>query len=105
MSSWPTDEAEAAAYRGVLGYEPRRDDPPDSILPAPGLVIECAAYIKPERVDFLWPGRLPLGKCTLVAGEGGLGKSMLLASVSAIVSRAGLWPCGEGTSPLGSVII
>src|SRR5262245_32304404 len=43
------------------------------------LVIKCAADIKPEKIEWLWEERLPLGKCVLVAGEGGLGKSMLLA--------------------------
>ena len=58
-----------------------------------------------EKVDWLWEQRLPLGKCTLVAGEGGLGKSMVLAWIAATGSRGGDWPCGEGLSPCGSVII
>jgi putative DNA primase/helicase len=41
----------------------------------------------------------------LVAGEGGLGKSMLLAWIAAAVSRGKEWPCGEGQSRRGSVII
>src|SRR6185437_6652831 len=41
------------------------------------LVVRCAADIKPEKVDRLWEQRLPLGKCVLVAGEGGLDKSMV----------------------------
>ena len=69
------------------------------------LVVRCAADIEPEKVDWLWEQRLPLGKCTLVAGEGGLGKSMVLAWIAATVSRGGDWPCGEGLSPCGSVII
>ena len=46
-----------------------------------------------------------LGKCALVAGEGGLGKSMVLAWVAPTVSRGKEWPNGEGQSPCGSVII
>ena len=69
------------------------------------LVVRCAADIEPQKVDWLWEQRLPLGKCTLVAGEGGLGKSMVLAWIAATVSRGGDWPCGEGQSPCGSVII
>jgi putative DNA primase/helicase len=41
----------------------------------------------------------------LVAGEGGLGKSMLLAWIAAAVSRGKEWPCGEGQSRRGSVVI
>jgi len=51
------------------------------------LVVRCAADIKPEKVDWLWEQRLPLGKCVLVAGEGGLDKSMVLAWLAATVSR------------------
>src|SRR5215831_14866387 len=69
------------------------------------LVVKCAADIKPEKIDWLWEQRLPLGKCVLVAGEGGLGKSMLLAWIAAAVSRGKEWPCGEGQSRCGSVII
>ena len=69
------------------------------------LVVKCAADIKPEKIDWLWEERLPLGKCVLVAGEGGLGKSMLLAWIAAAVSRGDQWPCGEGQSRCGSVII
>jgi hypothetical protein len=71
----------------------------------PRLVVNCAADIKPEKIDWLWEQRLPLGKCVLVAGEGGLGKSMVLAWIAATVSRGGEWPCGEGQSRRGSVII
>jgi RecA-family ATPase len=70
-----------------------------------GLAIKCAADIKPEKVHWLWEQRLPLGKCVLVAGEGGLGKSMVLAWLAATVSRGGEWPCREGHSSCGSVII
>jgi putative DNA primase/helicase len=69
------------------------------------LVVKCAADIKPEKIDWLWEERLPLGKCVLVAGEGGLGKSMLLAWIASAVSRGKDWPCGEGHSRRGSVII
>jgi hypothetical protein len=70
-----------------------------------GLVITRASEIKPEKVRWLWEHRIPLGKCTLIAGEGGLGKSMVLAWIAATVSRGGEWPCAEGRSPRGSTII
>ncbi len=69
------------------------------------LVIKCAADIKPEKIDWLYPQRLPLGKCVVLAGDGGLGKSMVLVWIAATVSNGGEWPCGEGQSRCGSVII
>ncbi len=79
--------------------------PLDEIHDANCLVIKCAADIKPEEIDWLWPQRLPLGKCVVFAGEGGLGKSMVLVSIAATVSNGREWPCGEGQSRCGSVII
>ena len=68
------------------------------------LVIECAADILPERVEFLWPGRIAIGKQSLIAGEAGLGKSQITISMAAAVTTGGPWPCGEGNAPLGSVV-
>src|SRR5262245_44273143 len=84
----------------IIKLVPLRDLPEESPI-----VIKCAADVKPEKIDWLWQERLPLGKCVLVAGEGGLGKSMLLAWIAAAVSRGTEWPCGEGQSMRGSVVI
>jgi putative DNA primase/helicase len=69
------------------------------------LISRCAAEIDPKRIDFLWPGRIARGKHTAIAGEPGDGKSQLSVYVTAIVSRGGDWPCGEGRAPIGNVII
>jgi putative DNA primase/helicase len=84
----------------IIKLVPLRDLPEGSRL-----VVKCAAHIKPEKIDWLWEERLPLGKCVLVAGEGGLGKSMLLSWIAAAVSQGKEWPCGERRSRCGSVII
>jgi hypothetical protein len=80
-----------------------------SIAPEPeksdGLIFTCAANVKPRAVEWLWRDRLPLGKCTLQGGDGGIGKSLLIAWIAATTSRGGDWPNGEGTAPAGSVII
>ncbi len=60
--------------------------------------------IKPERVNWLWPARIPSGKLTLIAGDPGLGKSMLTAYIAAIVSKGGTWPDGTH-APTGDVLI
>jgi len=38
-------------------------------------VSRCAADIPPEKIDWVWPGRLARGKHTCIAGEPGTGKS------------------------------
>jgi putative DNA primase/helicase len=69
------------------------------------LVIRCAADIKPEPIEWLWPQRIALGKLTLIAGQPGLGKSQITARIAATTTTGGYWPCDEGRSPLGSVIV
>ena len=49
----------------------------DQAASGPELIVRCAADVKPEPVEWLWPGRIALGKLTLIAGEAGLGKSQL----------------------------
>jgi putative DNA primase/helicase len=69
------------------------------------LVSRCAAEIPPEKIEWLWPGRLARGKHTCIAGEPGTGKSQLSIAIIAAVTTASEWPCGEGQAPLGSAII
>jgi AAA domain-containing protein len=69
------------------------------------LIVQCAADITPEPVEWLWPGRIAIGKQTLLAGEAGLGKSQVTIELAAAVTNGGHWPCDEGRAPLGNVII
>jgi putative DNA primase/helicase len=61
--------------------------------------------VEPKPVSWLWPDRLPYGKLAVMAGEPGEGKSRLMASIAATVSRRGLWPAGEGRADVGEVLI
>jgi hypothetical protein len=70
-----------------------------------GLIVECAARIPIEPVEWLWEGRIAVGKLTLIAGEAGLGKSQVAAAMGAAISTGAQWPCCEGTAPQGSIII
>jgi putative DNA primase/helicase len=55
-------------------------------------IIVKLADVQPEQVQWLWPGRIALGKLTLIAGEPGLGKSFLTLDIAARVSRGRFWP-------------
>lgn len=68
------------------------------------LALTPFAEIKPEQVTWLWPARIPLGKLTLIAGDPGLGKSMLTAFIAARVSTGTAWPDGTH-APVGDVLI
>ena len=61
--------------------------------------------IMPKPIEWLWPGRIAIGKQTLIAGEAGLGKSQIGIAMAAAVTTGGPWPCNEGYAPLGNVII
>ena len=56
------------------------------------LVLERAADIEPQPLEWLWPGRIPMGRLTLIAGEPGVGKSLVTLDLAARVTRGAPWP-------------
>ncbi|MCW1994821.1 AAA family ATPase [Bradyrhizobium diazoefficiens] len=68
------------------------------------LIAHRASDLEPEKLVWVWPGRIPEGKLVLLGGPPGLGKSQLTAFMSATVSNGGHWPCGEGSTLPGDVI-
>jgi putative DNA primase/helicase len=70
---------------------------------APGAVLRCFRDIAPKPLRWLWPGRIPLGKLTLLIGDPGLGKSLLTADVASRVTRGTPFP-DAATCESGSVI-
>jgi hypothetical protein len=56
------------------------------------------ADVVPTGIRWLWPGRIPLGRVTLLVSDPGLGKSLLTLDIAARVSRAAPWP--DQCSPL-----
>jgi hypothetical protein len=68
------------------------------------LISQRASDLEPEKLVWVWPGRIPQGKLVLLGGPPGLGKSQLTAFMSATVSNGGYWPCGEGSTLPGDVI-
>lgn len=71
---------------------------------ASSLVIRRASDVKPEPINWLWPGKIAIGKLTLIAGDPGLGKSMLTVNLAAHVSTGLDWPARGGSCPLGDVL-
>jgi putative DNA primase/helicase len=69
------------------------------------LISHRASDIQPERLEWVWPGRIARGKAALLGGPPGLGKSQVTANIAATVSTGGRWPCDEGRAPLGDVVI
>ena len=46
----------------------------------------------PKPIDWLWPGRIPIGKLTLIEGESNSGTSFLVADMAARVTADKSWP-------------
>src|ERR687890_334782 len=61
--------------------------------------------VEPEQVEWLWPGRLPLGKLSVLDGDPGLGKSVLTLDVAARVSAGLELPDGQRCEPAGVVLL
>lgn len=53
------------------------------------------ADVEPRPVSWLWPGRVPLGKLTIVEGDPGLGKSLVVADLAARVTTGACMPDGS----------
>lgn len=78
---------------------------PDITTPTgPQATIVRLADVEPQHVDWLWPGRMPLGKLVTLDGDPSLGKSTLTLSFAATLSRGGLWPDGT-QAPVGATLI
>jgi hypothetical protein len=93
-------------FESLEDYDPwleRKKANGEEVLP--GLICHCASEIAIEPVNWIWPGRLAIGKHTCIAGEPGASKSQLTMYIAATISMAGGWPCGEGHAPHGSVVI
>jgi AAA domain len=59
------------------------------------LVVTTMSDVAPEEVQWLWGGRIPLGKLTVLEGDPKGGKSTLTLDLIARVSKAGLMPDGS----------
>jgi RecA-family ATPase len=56
--------------------------------------LVCVADVAAERVRWLWPGRIPLGKLTVLDGDPGVGKSTVTLTIAAKVSTGSPFPDG-----------
>jgi hypothetical protein len=89
------DEALKALESTLTGVaEPRRS-----------LTLRTLADVEPEAVSWLWGGRIPRGKVTLLVGDPGSGKSFASLAISAAVTHGRPLPGDEVGAEPASVII
>lgn len=77
---------------------------PATAQPCSAPMLLRMSDVQPTTVRWLWPGRIPLGRMTLLVGRPGEGKSFLTADIAARVSQGRDWPDGSGC-PAGSVLL
>lgn len=64
------------------------------------ILVVNASDIKIRKVEWVWHGRIPRGKLTTFAGQGGVGKTFVLNDIAARISNGDAWPDGSpGNSP------
>lgn len=72
-------------------------------LPSVRLVRGDGVRLEPVR--WLWPGYLPLGMLAIIGGAPGCGKTTIMMSVGATVTRGGRWPDSTRLHDPGDVLV
>lgn len=66
---------------------------------APGRIrLLGGADVQPQNVEWLWPGRLVVAELNEIVGDAGLGKSNILADITARVTTGREWPDGAANT-------
>ena len=72
----------------------------------PRAIATYVASVDRQQLEWLWPGRIPLGKLTLMCGDPGLGKSFVTLDMAARVSTGDPWPdTSLLRQPAGGVVL
>lgn len=91
----------------LYAAQPARSITPHQLPEAPStsqdIVVRRASDITPCAVTWFWPGRIALGATTMIAGNPGLGKSQLMAFLTAQTTAGGTMPDGSQV-PVGDVL-
>jgi hypothetical protein len=67
--------------------------------------LESFSDVTAEKVRWLWPGRVPLGKLTLFVGDPGKGKSLVTLDIASRMSRGIAFPDGVGCQIADSIFL
>jgi len=82
--------------------EPMITNPADSREP---WAVRAASAIPREAVEWVWPGRIPAGKLTVIEGDPATAKSTMTLDLAARVTRGSAWPDGEAAPAPASVLL
>lgn len=73
----------------------RQNSMPNDEKEAPGLLTVKASEVQPKELDWLWQNRFLIGNVNIIAGDPGLGKSMILVDVAARATSGRAFPDGS----------
>jgi hypothetical protein len=97
-ASKPAEEAFAA-----YGQKVRRDQAKGGSFK--GMSYQTAAETKTQRIEWLWKPRFPAGMLSIIGGDPDCGKSTIMYSLAATITRSGNLPLGEGAVEIGRVLV
>src|SRR5690349_6792279 len=86
----PTTEQLATAVPIV--DEQFRRDVEESMKAEPERVGILLSDVRPEPVEWIWPGRIARGKVTVIDGDPGRGKSVLTLDMASRITTGRPWP-------------
>jgi hypothetical protein len=88
------------------GAKPAVASEEDGLPSDEDVITVCLRDVQPEKVQWLWPDRIPLRKLTTLAGEAKQGKSFLTMDLIARITSGAEIPCGGGECfEVGSVVL
>ncbi|MGC1977118.1 MAG: AAA family ATPase, partial [Candidatus Sulfotelmatobacter sp.] len=101
LSGWVERGGKRDSLIELIGGAPEWKPRPSASV---SVITRAFSDITPEQLRWLWPGRIPLGKLTLLVGDPGLGKSLLTIDVASRVSRGKSFP-DSATCEAGAVLM
>lgn len=101
VADWLAEGHSVTELRELVRRAPEWRPTTDSAATGVGLVM---AAVRAEPVRWLWPGRIPAGKLTVLDGDPGLGKSCVTLDLAARVSTGREMPDGSAGASGGVVL-
>lgn len=78
---------------------------PKAAMPQPEDVRLMGLHtVAPQRIDWLWRGRIPKGKVTILCGDPGVGKSFATLAIAAAVTHGNALPDGDRIDPANVIL-
>lgn len=88
----------------AIPIRPEVDESLPTELVAVGPNVVALSTVTPERVRWLWAGRLPAGKLVVIDGDPSTGKSTLTLDIAATISTGRPWADGSACEQ-GAVLL